>query len=105
MLRPLPRTRHSSFIRAAMIALCALIAVPAHSDTDKNELRATVTRLEADNAELTKLLEYAETLRDLADEDPASAHAARAPMTRCLATPLRNYCALLPGLFQQESAP
>lgn len=96
---PLPFLR--SPLAAFVLATTVAGAFPSAAD-DTTALRATIERLKDDNAELAKLADYADALRDLSSTDPASARAARAPMERCRNTPLRQYCPLLRGLFQSS---
>lgn len=96
MLIPLPHLSALAVITALMTGGMAV------SETDTTALRAKITSLKADNADLAKLLEYADVLNTLANDDPASARKARAPIARCLNTPLRPYCPLLRGLFDAE---
>lgn len=85
---------------AFMFVTASLTSSFAQDNT--TQLRTAITQLKSDNAELAKLLDYAEAVRDLASNDPVSARAARAPHSRCLNTPLRGYCSLLRGLYKVE---
>ena len=96
MLIPLPH------LTALAVVIALMTGSTAVAETDTTVLRAKITSLKADNADLAKLLEYAEVLSTLANDDPASARKARAPIARCLNTPLRPYCPLLRGLFDGE---
>ena len=99
----------SGGVAHVMAALCLGVATVAHSESvtlqDAADLRMQAAQqaleeIRADNIELQRLIDYQKALIELAQNDRASARAARKPQQNCAERPLvRELCQVLTTSF------
>lgn len=90
-------------VQAARESAAAGIAAPGIGTEDvRDALSREIARIEAEIAELERLMRWQEDLARIARTDPAEALRQRRPMADCLASALAPLCDDLTGLFRPE---